>query len=211
MKRHSPPIRRGRPRSGTAETAVLGAAYTLMARHGLGAATIDAVAGASRVSKTTIYKWWPSREALLVDAFLRHASLMLPLADGGDARAAIRRHAAAYTEALRGEFGAVQLAVISECIAKVGSARLFAERYLAVRRGTATAIIARGQREGSITHASGAADLYDRIYGTLFYRYLFGFRPLSAAYARTLVDSLLAPRVASPSRKARHTVGTTRR
>ena len=97
-------------------------------------------------------------------------------------------------EALKSEFGKVQLAVISECIAKTGSAQLFTERYLDIRRKTATAIIERGQKEGSIIASVAAGDLYDRIYGTLFYRFLFQFRPLSDDYARKLVASLLTPR-----------------
>ena len=48
----------------------------------------------------TIYKWWPSREALLIDAFLNQASLMLPLSGTGKPAARFRRHAAAYAEAL---------------------------------------------------------------------------------------------------------------
>lgn len=188
------PARRGRPRSAAAEVAVLEAAYALIAGEGLAAATIDKVARASKVSKMTIYKWWPSREALLIDAFLRHASLMLPLDEDGDPITTLQRHAAAYAEALKGEFGRVQLAVISECIAKNGSGQLFTERYLDIRRRTATAIIQRGQKDGSITSGIAAGDLYDRIYGTLFYRFLFGFRPLSADYARKLVASLLTAR-----------------
>lgn len=183
--------RRGRPRSVTAEVAILETTYRLIAAKGPGPVTLDSVARESGVSKTTIYKWWPSREALLIDAFLRHASLMLPLADDGDPLATLRRHAAAYTEALKGEFGAVQLAVISECIANTGSAELFSARYLGIRRKVAVSIIERGQREGAITSDLPAGDLYDRIYGTLFYRFLFRFDPLSADYARKLVDSLL--------------------
>ena len=72
-------IRRGRPRSAETTNAILQSAYTLMATTGLAATSIDAVARHSNVSKMTIYKWWPSREALLIDAFLNHASLMLPL------------------------------------------------------------------------------------------------------------------------------------
>ncbi|WP_020697190.1 TetR/AcrR family transcriptional regulator [Reyranella massiliensis] len=187
------PSRRGRPRSTAAEAAILDAAYGLIVSKGLTAATMDAIARASKVSKMTVYKWWPSREALLIDAFLRHASLMLPLTEEGDPISTLQRHAAAYAEALKSEFGKVQLAVISECIAKTGSAQLFTERYLDIRRRTATAIIERGQREGSIMAGVAAGDLYDRIYGTLFYRFLFQFRPLSGDYARKLVASLLMP------------------
>jgi AcrR family transcriptional regulator len=58
-------IRRGRPRSAETTNAILQSAYTLMATTGLAATSIDAVARHSNVSKMTIYKWWPSREALL--------------------------------------------------------------------------------------------------------------------------------------------------
>src|SRR5882672_194387 len=102
--------RRGRPRSVETATAILESAYALMATTGLAATSIDAVARHSNVSKMTIYKWWPSREALLIDAFLNQASLMLPLSGTGDPVSRLKRHAAAYTEALLGEFGRVQLA-----------------------------------------------------------------------------------------------------
>jgi len=185
--------RRGRPRSAETTNAILQSAYALMATTGLAATSIDAIARHSNVSKMTIYKWWPSREALLIDAFLNQASLLLPLSGTGDPVARVRRHAAAYTEALLGQFGKVQLAVISECISKTGSAELFYERYLGLRRSATLEIIAGGQQDGSIGAAGPPENLYDAIYGSLFYRYVFGIKPLSPAYARNLVDTLLMP------------------
>lgn len=185
------PSRPGRPRSAETERAVLEGAYALMAAKGLAATTIDAVARQAGVSKVTIYKWWPSREALLIDAFLRRAASLLPLSDEGDPVALLRAHAAAYAEALNGEFGKVQLAVIAECIAKTGSGRLFAERYLDVRRSLGVRIIRNGQSSGRIDDSRTAEELYDQIYGTLFYQSTFGLRPLSAAHARRLVSAVL--------------------
>lgn len=185
-------IRRGRPRSVETQQAILESAYRLMASEGPAAASIDAVARGCGVSKMTIYKWWPSREALLIDAFLRQASSMLPLPDKGDALARLRRHASAYVEALNGDFGKVQLAVISECITQTGSPKIFTERYLAIRRDVAVKIIKAGQKDGSISASDPAADLYDRIYGTIFYQYVFGFRALTRDYAERLVSSVLA-------------------
>jgi AcrR family transcriptional regulator len=183
--------RRGRPRSAETTAAILTSAYALMASAGLTAASIDAIARHSNVSKMTIYKWWPSREALLIDAFLNQAALMLPLSGAGSPAAQLRRHAAAYAEALRGEFGRVQLAVVSECIASTGSAELFHERYLQIRRTALVEIIAGGQADGSIAARGTPEDLYDALYGSLFYRSVFGIKPLSAAAARHLVDTLL--------------------
>ncbi|KWV52365.1 transcriptional regulator [Bradyrhizobium macuxiense] len=185
--------RRGRPRSAATTAAILQSAYTLMATTGLAATTIDAIARHSNVSKMTIYKWWPSREALLIDAFLDQASRAVPLPATGIPVARIRRHVATYAEALQGEFGRVQLAVISECISKAGSAELFYERYLGLRRSKMLETIIAGQRDGSIGAGGTPGDLYDAIYGSLFYRYVFGIKPLSAAYARNLVTLVLRP------------------
>jgi len=176
--------------------AILESAYALMAATGLAATSIDAVARHSSVSKMTIYKWWPSREALLIDAFLHHAAQMLPLppASSGSPAARARRHAAAYAEALQGEFGKVQLAVVSECISKTGSAELFYARYLQFRRDALVEMIAAGQTDGSILAEAAPEDLYDAIYGSLFYRYVFGIAPITPAYARNLVDLVLRPK-----------------
>lgn len=189
------PSRRGRPRSREASSAILDSAYALMASEGLAATTIDAIAKRSGVSKMTIYKWWPSREALLIDAFLNQARLTLPLTGPGTAGARLRRHATTYAAALRGEFGRVQLAVVAECIANTGSAGLFFTRYLQQRRAAIAAIIAEGQSDGSIGATGAPGDLYDALYGSLFYRHAFGIKPLSAAAVRQLVETLLQPKL----------------
>ena len=45
---------------------------------------------------------------------------------------------------------------------------------------------------GSVASREPAADLYDRIYGTLFYQDAFGFRTVTADHARKLVRTVLA-------------------
>lgn len=185
--------RRGRPRSAATTTAILQSAYTLMATTGLAATTIDAIARHSNVSKMTIYKWWPSREALLIDAFLDQASRAVPMPTTGSPVARIRRHVATYVGALQGEFGRVQLAVISECISQTGSAELFYDRYLSHRRSKMLETIIAGQTDGSIGASGAPGDLYDAIYGSLFYRSIFGIKPLTTAYARNLVNLVLRP------------------
>lgn len=139
----------------------------------------------------TIYKWWPSREALLIDAFLRQAAVTLPLPELGNPIEVLRQHAGAYAEALNTEFGRVQAAVISECISNTGSALEFTSRYLKQRRDRAVCIIASGQASKVIAATAPATELYDRIYGTLFYQSLFGLHPMSTAHARQLVDAVL--------------------
>jgi len=185
--------RPGRPRSTAAQQAILKGAYRLMATRGLSAATHERVAAATGVSKVTIYKWWPSREALLVDAFLDEARSFLPLPDDGHPVAIVRAHVVSYVAALNGAFGRVQLAVIAECIAVTGTAATFGESYLGERRAAGVAILKRAQTENLIRSTDAPADLYDMIYGTLFYQSTFGLKQLTAGAARRLVDRVLQP------------------
>ena len=70
-------------------------------------------------------------------------------------------------------------------------AEIFYERYLQYRRTALIELIAAGQQDGSIGATGAPDDLYDAIYGSLFYRYVFGIKPISAAQSRNLVDTLL--------------------
>ncbi len=182
---------RGRPRSEASATAVLDAAYRLCAAGGLRDASIQAIAAESGVSKMTIYKWWSGRLPLLVDAYLRQATLTLPISGSLPPAEAIHAHAQEYLAALQGELGRVQLAVLAECLSENGNADLFAERYLSLRRSLGASTIRRGQRDGSVHSTRPAEALYDQIYGTMFYRFLFGFKGLNKGFVRTLVDETL--------------------
>lgn len=61
-----------RPRSAEARSKVLAAANDLMAARGVSSLTIDEVATRSGVAKTTIYRHWPERSSLIVDAVNSH-------------------------------------------------------------------------------------------------------------------------------------------
>lgn len=187
------PARRGRPRSDAAAGAVLVAAYRLTAERGLRGATLDAIAAESGVSKVTIYKWWSGRPLLLVDAFLAQATRLLPLREDIDPVQAITLHATRYVAALKGELGAVQRAVLAECMAEGGGERLFFEYYLRSRRRLGCQIIERGQRAGSVRADEPAETLYDRIYGPIFYRFVLGLPGLDRVFVQRLVASTLQP------------------
>lgn len=184
-----PPARRllGRPRSTASADAVLDAAYRICAEQGLRGASVNAIAAASGVSKMTIYKWWAGRLPLLVDAFLRQAAVALPLPQADAPVQALQEHVWGYARELQGEFGQVMLAVLAECLAEQGSTALFVDRYLAIRRGPVVALIRAAQRAGSLAAGRAPEDLYDQIYGTIFYRFLFGLGRLGRSDVKALV------------------------
>ncbi len=64
------PKPRGRHRSAEAEASILKAALDLLERKPLREVTVDAIARRAGVSKATIYKWWPNKSLVALDAYL---------------------------------------------------------------------------------------------------------------------------------------------
>ncbi|MDO5635221.1 MAG: TetR/AcrR family transcriptional regulator [Micrococcus sp.] len=87
------PKRRGRPRSQSSREAILRAAAELMAPGQFAGLTMEGIAARAGVSKQTVYRWWPSKIDVLVEA-MGEGYLELPLpgpSDTGDLREDLRR------------------------------------------------------------------------------------------------------------------------
>src|SRR6476659_641236 len=78
-----------RPRSVQAHAKVLNAAVELFSERGIDATSMDAIAETSGVSKATIYKHWPDKDALCLEAMaqLHGGDQPRPVFDSGDLRA----------------------------------------------------------------------------------------------------------------------------
>ncbi len=72
--------RRGRPRSEKSKAAILAVAGELLLERGLDAVSMDAIAERAGVSKATIYRWWPTKETLAIDALYEDWAAAYPVA-----------------------------------------------------------------------------------------------------------------------------------
>src|SRR5579872_7517940 len=79
------PRGRGRPRSVEAEAAILKATLQLLERKPLRKVTADAIARRAGVSKATIYKWWPNKTLVALDAYLAGMTERVSLPNTGSA------------------------------------------------------------------------------------------------------------------------------
>ncbi len=75
----------GRPRSAQAHKAIIDAALELLAEEGYQGLSIEAVAARAGVGKTTIYRRWPSKEELVMEA-IRHVQVDVSFVDTGNFR-----------------------------------------------------------------------------------------------------------------------------
>ena len=178
----------GRPRSEPARQAVLRAAGDLLARDGFAAVTVEAIAAEAGVGKATIYRWWPGKAAVVMDAFLAATGPCAPFPDTGCLEEDLRGQMRALAQAFSGRAGVVMRGVLAEAQSDPEAAHAFRTRYLAPRRAETRRILERARERGQLCPHADLETAADALYGPLYYRLTAGHAPLDAAF----VDALLA-------------------
>jgi AcrR family transcriptional regulator len=184
--------RRGRPRSEEADRAILAAATELLAERGLAGMSIEEVAARAEVGKATIYRRWPSRGALALDAFLAEFSSKLPMADTGslrsDLRAALRAWVRAVTKTRAGRMLAGLLAE-AQRDPQLGEA--WRERVMDPLREQHRVLVKRAIERGEIPPRTDPDLVLDLLFGPAYHRLLNRHRPLSDAFVRGVADMIM--------------------
>lgn len=182
----------GRRRNEAARQAILAAALRLVARaDDGGAVTVDAIAAEAGVGKQTIYRWWRSKYAVLLEALADRAAVDVPTPDTGRLRGDL---VAYLTDTFHGAAhvaGALR-ALMADAQRDPQTAEMLGE-YTRSRRATLRSLLRRGVDRGELTADADLDLLVDQAYGVLWYRLLLGHAPLSAAAATALADSLVVP------------------
>jgi AcrR family transcriptional regulator len=183
--------KRGRPRSERARAAILDAAAELVLDKGPTAVSMDAVAERAGVSKATIYRWWPTKEALALDAL--YARWEPPeTADTGTLRGDLLALLLPWVRLVRSRpYGRV----IGTLITKAHSDPDFADQYLSrvvePRRDAARALFDRAVERGEIPAGTSVEVALDLLYGALYHRLLHGHLPLADGFVADVVDLTL--------------------
>ncbi|QAY71988.1 TetR/AcrR family transcriptional regulator [Agromyces protaetiae] len=179
-------------RSDRIHASVLAATQELLREGGLPAATVDAIAQRSGVSKATIYKHWPSRTAVAAKAFGRMMAEALPLPDTGSTRGdlveQVRRVSAFYAS----ELGGVFAQLVAACVDDPAGAAYFRKYFLDGRRAAITELWQRGLDRGDADPAIAVDDVIDLLFGPLVFRRLTGHYALTDEHAAALARVALA-------------------
>jgi AcrR family transcriptional regulator len=180
----------GRRRNDAAADAILDAALRLVSQPGA-TVTIDAIAAEAGVGKQTIYRWWPSKGAVVADALARYALAVVPDRDTGDVRADLT---AFLIDSFKGLADENYTARLRQIVAGAQTDEHVAEilaSFTAVRRAALRAILERGRDQGALTPGADLDMLTDMAYGVLYYRLLVQHAPLDEQAARSLAAELI--------------------
>jgi AcrR family transcriptional regulator len=185
--------RRGRPRSERARKAILEAAGELLVVRPLEAVSMDEVAERAGVSKATIYRWWPTKETLALDALFHEWETAPSLPDTGSLRGDLRALLRPWVRRLRGRpYGRVISALLAEAHADPTFGAEYRARFVHARREPARAVISRAIERGEIPATTNIDLALDLIYGPVYHRLLHGHAPLTDRFAQSVIDAALA-------------------
>ena len=186
--------RRGRPRSETARQAILDAAIELLLARGLRTVSMDEVAEHAGVSKATIYRWWPTKETLALDALFHEWDTAPPsLPDTGSLRGDLLALVRPWIRRARKRpYARVVAALVEETHTDPEFAKLYHERFVNPRRDPARALLRRAIERDQIPHDTKLEVTLDLLYGALFHRLLHAHAPLSDRFVEDVVDATLA-------------------
>ncbi len=174
-----PSPRRGRPRSDAARRAVLDAAAELSITGGAGA-NVDAIAARAGVSRTTVYKWWPSAAAVLLEGLLERTHGTLEAPSATTTREALESFLSSLILLVRDTPAGVLLrGLIAASAGDPGVGRALVDDWIAPRRAAIVTVLTEGQRRGEVRAGLELDAVVDALFAPIYYRLMLGHEPLT--------------------------------
>jgi AcrR family transcriptional regulator len=187
----SAPARGGRPRSDRAHQAILTAAREILSEKGFADMRLEHVAARAGVGKATIYRRWPSKEALAQELLTQLAGPHIAVPDSGNTRdellAAVTNPMRAVTET---DFGPVIRAMLSKIATDPSIGNPFRATVVEARRREVTRVIERGIARGDLRPEADAGVATELLVGPVYFRLMFG-GVLDLDFAERVVDSVM--------------------
>jgi AcrR family transcriptional regulator len=184
----------GRRRSEDARRAILAATAALLRERPLADITVEAIAGRAGTGKATIYRWWPRKEVIAIDAVLEEWPSGRPVdVDLGNLREDLWAIIVPWVRCLAGDpFGRVIAGLVAELQRDDGVFRdVYHEHFSEPRRAPARAALERAIERGEIAKSSDIELALDLLYGPIYHRLLHMHAPLTEGFAEDVVEAVV--------------------
>ncbi|WP_169801592.1 TetR/AcrR family transcriptional regulator [Millisia brevis] len=192
----SPSRHGGRRRNEEARRAILDAAYTSLVEGGFNKTSIEEIARRAGAGKSTVYRWWKSKAALLLDAVHEREITYPTFQYTGDPRTDLRNEVRAVLTFYAGETGSATLDLFAEARFDDVLHDELMERFIKVRRDFTTEFFRRAGADGLVRKGLAVDVVMDSIWGAVYYRLLVMRVTPDLDYADRLIETVwpsLAP------------------
>ena len=183
---------RGRRRSESSHEAIIAATQELLVERSYPELTIEGIAARAGVGKQTIYRWWPSKAALVLEAYLAGQDAVPPPAEGKVAREDVRALLGWLIAVLAQPIGGhVVAGLVGDLQHDADLAEGFYRDVVPARREPMLAALERARARGEIRADADLELAVDSLHGAVFYRLLLSGEPLDAEFADRLAEQTL--------------------
>ncbi|WP_280233433.1 TetR/AcrR family transcriptional regulator [Nocardia cyriacigeorgica] len=174
------------------DEAILAATVELLGTVGYQQLTMGAVAAEAGVHRPAVYRRWPSKQHLVVEAVAGQLGVT-PTPDTGDLRGDLVAGMTTLVHALSGTaLGRALPALVADLASDPELAAEFRRRVFDPRRETTAAALRSAIERGEIDPGIDMDFTLDALAAPLYYRALFGHLPLTESLAERTVDMVLA-------------------
>jgi len=182
----------GRPRDEEARKRILDSAARLLETRCFDDITVDAIAEESGAGKATVYRWWPNKAAVLIEAFRERITREVPFPNTGNFQQDVRQQMQNFTEIIYwGKRGKVFRSFIAGALSDPEIATAFREFWIRPRRTEAKKLFERYIAQG-VMRADVDPDLaVEVVFSPLYYRLMTGWGEITSEYLDRLAETLL--------------------
>ncbi len=165
-------------RSETAHRAIIEAVTQLVAEQGYDTVSVEAIARRAGVGKQTIYRWWPSKAAVALEALRDGFSTVTGFPDTGDVIADMRTQMTGVNESLSTTgAGPLCRALIAAAQSDPSISQAHLDEIIEPASVECRARLRRAQQQGQIRADVDVQTTIDLLYGAIYYRLLLATRP----------------------------------
>jgi AcrR family transcriptional regulator len=192
MKSMSDSIKQpGRPRDESVRLRIQKAAIELLIEGGFLNLTCDAIALRSGASKATIYRWWPNKVQIMLDAFIDALSPQLRVYPAATLEEFIDTHIRQFIRAVNGQNGKLLAAVLAAAQVVPELHQAYLTYWLKPRRDLLRKALLRFQASGELSSNIDIDVALDTLYGPLHMLLMVQRNRLKPAYATQLTPIIL--------------------
>jgi AcrR family transcriptional regulator len=181
----------GRPRSENSRQAILRSTIKLLRRSSFADLSIEAIAADAKVGKATVYRWWPNKGALVVDAFAFSTEDELHFPDSGSVYKDMSLQISQWLGVLHSPRGCIVRAIIAAGQSDRELLEEFRKRLLRPRRQEAYQTLRRGIERGELPRNLDLDLVLDILYGAIYMRFLIRHDELSEDYVKEVCRLVL--------------------
>ena len=179
-------------RSGRAHAAILDATRELIVEVGYDSMSIEGIAGRAGVGKQTIYRWWPSKAALVLDMWTPEVEEQLGFPDTGDLAVDLTSQIGAVIGLVEDPvFSSSFRALVAESQHDEALSAQLRQRIFDPRIAACKERLRKAQTVGQLATDLDLDIAVDLFYGGFYHRYLLRVAPLTRAHAGEIVEAAL--------------------